>query len=449
MKMKFRLKVLSFIEEYKLFDKKNKLILGLSGGADSMALAHFLNSEGYQFIAAHCNFQLRDSASDKDQELVENWCNKNGIKCFIKSFNTNKYAKTNKLSIEMAARKLRYDWFKELVKGNNAEGIVVAHHLNDQIETYFLNMLRGSGIKGYKGMIPKNGNVLRPFLEIKREEIEKYVLENSIPYRIDETNADTAIVRNAIRHKIVPELEKLNPSFNETMKGNMRRFAGVWSFLEIHFKEMEEQFVKKNRSITKIQLPNKNQSHIYPDFLNYLFDKENFSFPMTELQSIINGQVGKFLEYKGYRLTKERGYLSISQNINKCEFDLSINKVPHIAEWDNYIFHFKYIKPEGKNAIPINPEVVWLHLSETHLPLTIRAWQPGDSMKPYGISGTKKIKKMLTDAHVPSTQRKNYPVVCAKEEIVWLPLIRPNMKYIVSGKEEQVLEIRITQKESE
>jgi tRNA(Ile)-lysidine synthase len=442
--MEFRQEVLNYIDKHELFNRNNKLILGLSGGADSMALAHFLKSEGFQFIAAHCNFQLRCEASDEDQKLVENWCSKNDIKCLVKSFDTSFYAKRNKISIEMAARNLRYEWFSELVKEFNAEVIAVAHHLNDQIETFFLNMLRGAGIRGSKGMLPKNGNVVRPLLEIKREEIEEYVSENQIPYRLDETNADTAFLRNAIRHNVVPEFEKLSPSFIDIMSGNMQRLAGVWAFLEMQFVEMETQLVKQNAENTTIQLPDKKHSYIYLDFLNYLFSKESFSFPMSEIQNIVDAQVGKYIEYNGYVLTKERGYLSITPVAETRKVNVIINEFPFIAEWGNYVFHFKYTTPKGKHSIPTTPDVVWLNISDTDLPLIIRTWEPGDSMNPYGMTGTKKIKKMLTDSHVPSTLRKSYPVLCANEEVVWLPKIRPSRKYVVSSDEEQVLEIRVT-----
>jgi len=446
--MELRIKALNYIYEHRLFDEKDHLILGLSGGADSMALAHFLKAEGYSFTIAHCNFQLRNESSDLDQQLVEDWSRTNGVDFRIKSFDTKAYSKRQKISVEMAARKLRYDWFEDLAKELDANAIAVAHHVNDQVETFFLNILRGSGIKGCKGMNPRNGNVVRPFLQITKPEIEEYVTQNKIPFRDDETNLDTTFLRNAIRHRVVPELEKINPSFIDIMNGNIKRIAGVWSFLEMHFIEMERKMVKKSRDIITIQLPNEKQSHIYLDFLNYLFTKENFNFPMTEIQSIIDGQVGKYVKYKGYVLNKERGYLSISPIVDNTNLNVEINEIPYVAEFGEYEFYFKYVKPQGKNSIPTIPDIVWLNLSEKDLPMSLRVWQSGDAMKPFGMTGTKKIKKMLTDSHVPSSQRKNYPVLFVNQKVAWLPGIRPGRDYIVTGNEEQVLEIRVTYKES-
>jgi tRNA(Ile)-lysidine synthase len=440
--------VQEFIEKYQLFDEHSHIVLGLSGGADSMALAHFLLINKYKFSVAHCNFQLRGEESNLDQQLVEKWCQENKVELQVKHFNTSEYANANKISIEMAARELRYNWFEELTEKLSAKCIAVAHHVNDQVETFFLNIMRGTGIRGYKGMLPSNGKVVRPFLQVNRSEIEEYIAQYNIPYRDDATNEDTTFIRNAIRHKIIPELEQVNPSFIETMNKNMQRLSGVWSFLKLHFDDMQERLVDQTRDFTKIKLPNDNEKHVFIDFLNYYFDRQVYSFPMSEIQSIIDGQVGKHLSHNGYVLTKERGFLSISTLYDASKMNLQVKEIPCSLELDNYKFEFKYVKPEGKQSIPVIPNKVWLKIDNDQLPLILRVWQPGDAMKPYGMNGTKKIKKMLTDAQVPSIQRKNYPVLCAEDEIVWLPVIRPHRKYIVTGKEEQVLEVRVLYNES-
>lgn len=446
--MDILLKARDYIYEHSLLDKKSYFVLALSGGADSMALAYFLKSEGYKFTAAHCNFQLRGNDAEADQQMVEKWCKEYNIKCYTRRFDTNQYARQNKISVEMAARNLRYEWFEELRVEIGASVIAVAHHMNDQIETFFLNMLRGTGIRGFKGMLARNGNVVRPFLQITRSEIEFYVEQNEIPYRTDETNTDTVFLRNAVRHNVVPELEKISPSFIETMSGNMQRLEGVWSFLEIYFQELEARLVSETLGVISIQLPDEMQSHIYLDFLNYLFSKNEYSFPLLEVSKIVDGQVGKFIDNHGYVLTKERGYLAVSQVVSMQGQSVEISAIPYKVNFGNYEFEFKYVSPQGEKAIPHSPDVVWLNASEKHLPLILRAWQPGDFMKPYGMNGRKKIKKMLTDAQVPSLQRKDYPVLCVNDEIIWLPLIRPNRDFKVTGNEEQVMEIRVTNKDN-
>ena len=209
------------IKELNLFSKKDKLILAISGGADSVALARLLHENGFNFVFAHCNFNLRDKESDQDELFVKNLSKKLDIQFFSKSFNTENYAKENKISLQMAARELRYNWFEELRLEIQAQYILVAHHRDDDLETFFINLTRGTGIKGLLGIKPVVGKVVRPLLIYSRTQIEDYLFNLNQEFRTDSTNSSEKYLRNNIRHNLIPLIKEMNPSFENTLKNEM------------------------------------------------------------------------------------------------------------------------------------------------------------------------------------------------------------------------------------
>ncbi|HRH12623.1 MAG TPA: tRNA lysidine(34) synthetase TilS, partial [Bacteroidia bacterium] len=208
------------ISKNRLFDKKSKLLLGMSGGIDSVALASIL-AESYSVSLAHCNFNLRGKESKADEKFCESLAEKMGLPIYIQSFDTVKISKQRGISIQMAARELRYQWFEELLKKHKLDRIVTAHHADDRIETFFINLIRGSGVKGLKGMESRNGNVVRPMLEISKKEIQVYAEKKKIRFREDSSNKSDKYERNFLRHHIIPLFHKLNPSFDQTMIKNL------------------------------------------------------------------------------------------------------------------------------------------------------------------------------------------------------------------------------------
>ena len=203
-------KVKRYIADNQLFEKSDKVIVGLSGGADSVALIDVLNELGYDCVAAHCNFHLRGEESDSDQLFVERWCEARNILLVTVDFDTNKYAADNKISIEMAARDLRYSWFEEVRIEHNASYIAVGHHQNDSIETLLINLIRGTGISGLSGIVPKNGRVVRPLLSVSRDDIEQYLSDRATDFRVDSTNLEDIYTRNYVRLNLLHSLRTIN-----------------------------------------------------------------------------------------------------------------------------------------------------------------------------------------------------------------------------------------------
>ena len=205
----------SYIKKQKLFKPADKLLVAVSGGADSITLCHLLKEANYKFSVAHCNFSLRDEESDGDENFVKEFCKKNKITFFNKKFDTIPYAEKKGVSIQMAARELRYNWFNELSEKHNFDYLLTAHHANDNIETFFINLLRGSGINGLKAIVPKKDKIVRPLLFATRAEIESYIAENKISFREDSSNKEEKYLRNQLRLQVIPAFKKLNPSFEK------------------------------------------------------------------------------------------------------------------------------------------------------------------------------------------------------------------------------------------
>ena len=241
-----------YINRYNLIAEGDKLILAISGGVDSMVLADLLLKAKMEFVAAHCNFHLRGEESDGDEKFVRDYAERNGIQCFVKHFETEKYAAEQGISIEMAARDLRYSWFEELRQQLNYDKIAVAHHADDQAETFFINLLRGAGLNGLKGMKPQNGVIIRPLLWASREQIRKYAVENHIVWREDHTNAESVYLRNKIRNRLLPTFDELHPEARHGLHKSLEHLSAENELYRALLKEKLAQIVEREGEIQRL-----------------------------------------------------------------------------------------------------------------------------------------------------------------------------------------------------
>lgn len=431
-----------YIDNNRLFDHQEPVLIGLSGGTDSMVLAHVLLKLGYNLVAAHCNFHLRDLDSDADERLVRDWCAVQNIRCEVAHFDTVTYAKENGISIEMAARNLRYDWFETLRVAVEAQCIAVAHHLNDQVETFFINITRGTGISGLKGISNKNGHVVRPLLFALRSDIEKYATLHAIPYRYDKSNADTNIMRNYIRHEIMPRFEQLNPSFLDTMHRNMRWVGNVVRFLEQQFVQMEQELVTLDGKTVLIRFSENDEASVFQEFIHHYFAKNNWTVDAAQLALLMESQVGKRVVFDGYEVVRVRDGLRMRALNGSEPQPIVLESVPSQLSFGQFELDFTLLEHFNLSQIPLEGHSVWLDADKFQFPLTVRIWEPGDSMIPFGMNGQRKIKKMLTDARITGQLRTAYPVVCDAVRIAWLPGIRPDHSFAVTESTRRVLAIK-------
>jgi tRNA(Ile)-lysidine synthase len=306
-------KVQKYIYNHHLIKSEGQIIVGVSGGADSVMLLHLLLSIGYDCVIAHCNFHLRADESERDEIFVQSLAQKLKIPYYHIDFNTKEIAKEKHISIEMAARDLRYNWFKDLLIELNGQAIAVAHHADDNIETLLMNLVRGTGLRGLTGMSPRNGNVIRPLLCCNRLEIEKYLLENQLEYVTDSSNLSNDYKRNKFRNVILPLLEEINPSVRQTLCESIERFEGTLAIYEQAISNFNDELIEINSNNVRINICLLNKQINKKIILYELLKPYGFSSAVVEqIVSHLDSESGKLFYSVTHRLVKDRDFLIIS-----------------------------------------------------------------------------------------------------------------------------------------
>lgn len=427
----FKYEVQKFIEEKSLFTLKDKILIALSGGADSVALLRVLHALGYSCECAHCNFHLRGEESDRDEAFVQELCKTHQIKLHIKHFDTDTYAKSHQLSIEMAARELRYEWFESLRQELNAQVIAVAHHRDDSVETFMLNLIRGTGINGLKGIAPQNGWIVRPLLQVSREDIIDYLQGIHQDYVTDSTNLQDVYVRNKIRLNILPLMKEINPSIMETIQDTSMRLADVASiYHQERKKTLEHTVIKVSDHFQRISI-DKILMDIAPASL--LFELLSpLGFNISQIKdihrSLEHSQAGKRFISKNWELIRDREDLLIQRIDSECIVPELI--VQEIERTPSFI-------------LPKDKHIACLDADKVKLPLTIRKWQVGDKFIPFGMNGKKKISDYMTDKKFSLFQKENQYVVCSEDKIVWLVNERCDNRYRITDQTRRILLLKI------
>jgi len=415
---------ISFIEENILIDPGTRTLLAVSGGADSAVMAELFFHAGLAFDLAHANFQLRGAESERDELFVRDMAVKYDVKVFVKHFETKKIARHNKTSVQLTARLLRYEWFDELMLKNEFDQVATAHHLDDQVETFLINMSRGTtGIAGLHGIPVKQGRVIRPMMFIGRKDIEAYILKNKLDFVEDSSNNSVNYTRNRIRHKIIPQIEKINPSFRKTLTDTIAHIREV----EIIYRQAIEQ-KRKEIVITK-----GNQAYIALERFFNLVPLETwayellspFGFNHTNIRDItgLAGSIpGKEVFSTTHRVIKDRENLVISLREKvgqKATFNITIEDIA-----------FGIIKSPVSLELEIIHEIpaefadpaitAYLDFDKLSFPLLIRKWQRGDFFYPMGMTQRKKISDFFIDQKFSLIDKEKQWLLCSGENIVWI-----------------------------
>lgn len=432
-------KIKRYIADNKLFEQSDKLLVGLSGGADSMALLNVLIELKYDCFAAHCNFHLRGEESDKDQLYVEDWCNFKNIPLITVDFDTTKYAADNKISIEMAARELRYGWFERVRKEHDADYIAVGHHLNDSIETFLLNLIRGTGISGLSGIAPKNGRVVRPLLSVSREEIEEYLDGKATNFRVDSTNLEDIYTRNFVRLNLLPSLEKINPSINDAIARTSKNLSEVEKvYRHVMEKDIKEVLLDNVIDIVKLRQTISPQSVLFEILFPLGFSPSS----IEDVLDSIDATPGKVFYSPSHRLIKDRISLLIDElSTNEVENrTFTINKGnTHIDLPLDMSFD---VKPYPVD-ITKSPKYLYLDADLITYPLVLRKWQLGDWFVPFGMKGRKKLSDFFTDQKFSIKDKEDVWILVSGEDIVWVVGHRSDDRFRVTPKTKNVLVINI------
>lgn len=425
-------KIAKYIDNEHLLSKEDKVIIALSGGADSVALLHVMHSLGYKCEAAHCNFHLRGEESNRDETFVHELCKSMQIPLHIIHFETEKYAIENKISIEMAARELRYQWFEEIKKESAANVIAVAHHQDDSVETLLLNLIRGTGLSGLLGIRPQNKDIIRPLLCVNRQDIIEYLGSIGQNYVTDSTNLEDEYIRNKIRLNLIPLMEEINPS----VKKNIIATSNYLNEIEfIYNNEIENG---KQRVLTKegIRISDLLKEPAPNALLFEILHPLGFNSAQIQniLSLLLKGQTGKQLISKdGWRIIKDRNMLLIQPKEN-------LEETPFQLIREELIYTKDFIIPREKNIACFDAD----KLEDTEF--TIRKWRKGDTFVPFGMKGQKKISDYLTDRKLSLIQKERQYVLCQRDKIIWVIGERTDNRYRIDDKTKRVIIITMREK---
>jgi tRNA(Ile)-lysidine synthase len=423
-------KVKDYIKKHKLLSLSNLYIVALSGGADSVALLLLLDEMGYKVHALHCNFHLRGEESDRDERFCEDLCLKKNIPFHRIHFDTLMYAETHKMSVEMAARELRYRYFEQLRKDIGAEGICVAHHQDDTVETVLLNLVRGTGLRGLTGIQPRNGAILRPLLCVTRTEIEAYLATKQQDYVIDSTNLETDFVRNKIRLQVVPLLRQLNPAVSENIVRTAEHLTEAQKVLDA----VVDTYKGSNQlDLCALQQVG-SAEYIVFEWL------KQYGFNGSQVQQVISAETGSiFSSPTGYEVLKDRDRLLVEPTI----MAFTPIRIPEEGT---------YVLPDDRrlNVRRSNPFVskdsheATLDARQVRFPLTVRRVEEGDWMIPYGMTGRKLLSDLMTDLKMSLfDRRRQLVVVDAQGAVVWAIGLRTDHRCRVTDATQEVIAIKI------
>ena len=395
--------------------KDKKLLLAVSGGIDSMVLLDLFYKLRFDICVVHCNFQLRGKESDADELLVREICQEGYIPYFIELFDTLEFAKENKLSIQLAARKLRYDWFQELLSENQLDYLVTAHHLDDNVETFLINFTRGTGLEGLTGIPAQNGNIIRPLLPFSREEIENYANENKIQWREDSSNASDKYFRNKLRHDIVPILKELNTGFLDSFQNTLHHLQQAESLVEDASKLVYEKVVVVKENQLEIHLKPLLEFQNYKAYLYKWLKDYGFS-AWNDIYDLVEAQSGKQVFSETHVLLKDREKLILTErkSIDKSEVFI----IESLDSKVNIPLKLKFYK--GVNIFETDSNCIFVDENKLKFPLTIRKWKEGDYFYPSGMNGKKKLSKYFKDEKYSLLDKENQWLLGSEDQIVWV-----------------------------
>jgi len=434
------------------FLKEKELLVASSGGIDSMVLTDLLIQSGYQITIAHCNFHLRGKESNLDEAFVIQTAKSLKIPFHVISFDTKEYAKEKNISIQMAARDLRYTWFDKLLQKEDLDFLLTAHHADDNLETFLINFSRGTGLEGLTGIPAINNKTIRTLLPFSRKEIEYYAKENKISWREDQSNIETKYVRNKLRHELIPLLKELNPRFLESFRKTLDHLDGSNQLVKDRIEEVKKEIEIKDGENSKfkiqnLELLNNPKAYLYELLKDYGFTE------WEDVLSLLHAQTGKQVVSKTHRLLKDREYLilsplSIENNIlKKYEIDISATKfvINNISDSKrNLVLNFQQLSISEKLSDDIKKTDVNTVFIDKYLlkfPLIVRKWDNGDYFYPIGLQGRKKLSKYFKDEKMSLFEKENIWLLCSKNEIVWIIGKRLDDRFKITNKTKYILKI--------
>jgi len=411
-----------FIEDQKLFSRDEKILLAVSGGIDSLVMTELFHQAGYMFAIAHCNFRLRKEESDEDARFVRELGMIYNVPVFENTFDTEIYANKHGISVQMAARELRYKWFDEILNSQKFSYCATAHHLDDQIETFFINLMRGTGIAGLHGIQLKINNIIRPLLFCTRNDIEAFANKHNLIHHEDSTNATVKYTRNKIRHQLIPLLKEINPSIAETISKEIELFREAEQIYKETILSKKAQLLKHKGTqslilIDELKKLNPIKTYLY-EFLS------DYQFKISTIEDIIDALddiPGKQFFSSTHRVIKDRIELIITPILEKEE-DFSGVQIDESDDHLSLPIHLKCCRIDQLNIFKISksPLIASLDFDKLTFPLTLRKWKRGDFFYPFGLNKRKKVSDYFSDHKFSIADKENTWLLCSGENIVWI-----------------------------
>ncbi|MEN8116577.1 MAG: tRNA lysidine(34) synthetase TilS [Bacteroidota bacterium] len=430
------------IKEKQLFEQNQKVLLAVSGGIDSMVLLHLFEKSGFDYGIVHCNFQLRGEESDQDEEFVRTQVLIHGVPAFFKKFETQEYARLSGISIEMAARELRYEYFDKVRAENGFDFIATAHHQDDLIETFFLNLSRKTGIKGLTGIKEKAGNIIRPLLFASRVDIEQFAAQNYIEFREDSSNNEVVFQRNFLRHKILPVFTELNPSFKNNLLASIENLKDAEKVYSGFMASEKEKAADKKDANCVINIKKLKNSDFSKTLLLEILTEYNFNAVVVdEVFKSLDTESGRQFYSRTHRLVKDRENLFVSELKEEEE------KIYYIEKDDIELFAPFDITIEKYDAadfeIVRDSNVACIDSDEIEFPLLMRKWKQGDYFQPLGMTGFKKVSDFFIDRKIPIHEKENIWLLCSDKKIVWIMGHRLDNRFKITPQTKRVVKIVI------
>lgn len=439
--MDFKEKVKNCIARHELLGREHPVLVALSGGADSVALACVLQDLGYKIEAAHCNFCLRGAESDRDEAFVTDFCQRRKIVLHRRCFSTHAYAHEHHVSIEMAARTLRYDFFEQLLQERELDSVAVAHHREDNTETVLLNLLRGTGIRGLRGIQYRNGKVVRPLLDVSRQEIEDYLAECHQDYVTDSTNLQDEVQRNKIRLNVMPRMREIYPNADESIHQGARRLSDTFRIYEYGMDLLMQQVVHGNR----ILLEELNRTPAPETVLYEILSRMDFNpAQVAAIYEQQGGESGKVYESATHRLLRDREALVFEKKAvrpARLEKVLPLEGIMRVT--DDVTFLISRSSYSSGGPLPREKNVICMDLDKVEFPLVVRMPQTGDRFMPFGMKGMKLVSDFLTDLKKNVFEKERQLLVCSGDKIAWVVGERPDDRFRVTEHTRHILRIQL------
>lgn len=468
----------SFIKKENLLHLQDRLLLAVSGGVDSVSMCELCKQAGYNFTIAHCNFQLREEESERDEQFVKSLGEKYGVKVFVKRFDTENYALKNRIGIQEAARKLRYDWFDEIVDGKwsmednessmvNLESAIVtkqpatrnlepetddwrrpivvltAHHANDSVETLLMNFFKGTGINGLRGILPKYGKIIRPLLFATKDEIRIYAEENNLSFVEDSSNILDKYTRNFFRNQVIPSIEKVFPSVEDNLINNIKRFSDIEILYQQSISNHKKKLLEKKGEETHIPVLKLLTTEPLSTVIYEIIKPFNFSSHQTEeVIHLLQSETGKYIESASHKIIKNRNWIIISPNNTTVAANILIEEKDKTIQFLNGKLKLEKLSVIN-HKLSTDNTIATLDADEIKFPLLLRKWKQGDYFYPLGMKKKKKLSRFFIDQKLSLTEKENCWIIEMNKKIVWIVGKRIDDRFKITPKTKNIIRISL------